>query len=199
MDAYFIWNGIDSRTLGVIVTRYPPIVYPTERAETTPIPGRPGFLTRTEGEGIYDGYIKTIEIGNKRWADPRAIAVWLRGPGELIIGNEPDSLFALNEIQRVAALMRFELERGNMDAFAQLMEYQWELALKIDAGSTNTLIDHIFQSIDDLIDGRMVCGAGGGGFLQIFLKEGVTKQAVHERLKEVFEDNDVDLWECTLV
>lgn len=115
------------------------------------------------------------------------------------IGNEPDSLFALNEIQRVAALMRFELERGNIDAFAQLMEYQWELALKIDAGSTNTLIDHIFQSIDDLIDGRMVCGAGGGGFLQIFLKEGVTKQAVHERLKEVFEDNDVDLWECTLV
>lgn len=93
MDAYFIWNGVDSRTLGVIVTRYPPIVYPTERAETTPIPGRPGFLTRTEGEGIYDGYIKTIEIGNKRWADPRAIAAWLRGPGELIIGNEPDYIY----------------------------------------------------------------------------------------------------------
>lgn len=31
------------------------------------------------------------------------------------VGNEPDSLFALEEIQKTAALMRFELERGNVD------------------------------------------------------------------------------------
>ena len=31
------------------------------------------------------------------------------------VGNEPDSLYALNEIQKVAALMRFELERGKID------------------------------------------------------------------------------------
>ena len=30
-------------------------------------------------------------------------------------GNEPDSVFALEEIQKVAVLMRFELERGNVD------------------------------------------------------------------------------------
>lgn len=46
------------------------------------------------------------------------------------VGNEPDSLFALNEIQRVAALMRFELERGNVDAFAELLEYHWSLSKK---------------------------------------------------------------------
>lgn len=33
------------------------------------------------------------------------------------IGNEPDTAYALNEIQRTAALMRFELERGNVDAY----------------------------------------------------------------------------------
>ena len=33
----------------------------------------------------------------------------------------------------------------------------------IDSGSTNTLIDQIFASVDDLIDGKLVCGAGGGG------------------------------------
>lgn len=31
------------------------------------------------------------------------------------VGNEPESLFALEEIQKTAALMRFELERGNVD------------------------------------------------------------------------------------
>ena len=65
------------------------------------------------------------------------------------IGNEPDSLYALNEIQRSAALMRFELERGNVDAFARLLDEHWKLSKMIDAGSTNTLIDQIFASIDE--------------------------------------------------
>lgn len=82
------------------------------------------------------------------------------------VGNEPDSLYAVNEIQKVASLMRFELMRGNVDAFAELLEYHWELSKKVDAGSTNTLIDQIFAAIEPMIAGRLVCGAGGGGFLR---------------------------------
>ena len=115
------------------------------------------------------------------------------------VGNEPESLYALNEIQRVAALMRFELERGNVDEFARLLEHHWELSQKVDAASTNTLIDQIFASINDLIDGRLACGAGGGGFLQVVLKKGVSRQQVHDRLKEVFQDNPVDIWPCSFV
>ena len=115
------------------------------------------------------------------------------------VGNEPDSLFALNEIQRVAALMLFELERGNVDEFAKLLDYHWELSQKVDQGSTNTLIDQIFRSIDDMIAGRLVCGAGGGGFLQVVIKKGVTKADVHNRLKSVFQDSLVDVWDCELV
>lgn len=115
------------------------------------------------------------------------------------IGNEPESLYALNEIQRVAVLMRFELERGNIDAFAELLNYHWELSQKVDRGSTNTLIDQIFNAVDDLIAGKMICGAGGGGFLQALLKKGVTHQQVHERLKNVFQDSDVDIWNCQLI
>ncbi len=115
------------------------------------------------------------------------------------VGNEPDSLFALNEIQKVAALMKFELERGHVDDFAKLLDYHWELSQMIDEGSTNSLIDQIFASIDDLIDGRLVSGAGGGGFLQVMLKKGVTKDEVHKRLKEVFQDSDVDVWDARIL
>lgn len=115
------------------------------------------------------------------------------------VGNEPEALYALNEIQRVAVLMRFELERGHVDDFAQLLNYHWELSKKIDTGISNTLIEQIFDSVADLIDGRLICGAGGGGFLQVILKKGVTKDMLHCRLKEVFQDNDVDVWDCTLV
>ncbi len=115
------------------------------------------------------------------------------------VGNEPDSLYALNEIQKLAVLMRLELERGNVDEFARLMNRHWELSNMVDSGSTNTLIDQIFSSIDSLIDGKMICGAGGGGFLQAILKQGVTKDEVHRRLKAVFQDNPVDVWDCTLI
>lgn len=114
-------------------------------------------------------------------------------------GNEPDSVFALEEIQKVAALMRFELERGNVDGFAKLLDYHWELSKKVDAGSSNTLIEQIFSSIEELIDGRLVCGAGGGGFLQVILKKGVTKKQVAERLHEVFMDSLVDVADCKLL
>ena len=115
------------------------------------------------------------------------------------IGNEPDTIYALNEIQRVAALMRFELERGNVDAFAELLSEHWKLSQMIDAGSTNTLIDQIFDSCDDLLAGKMICGAGGGGFLQVVLRSGVTKEELQARLKSVFSDTDISVWDATLV
>lgn len=115
------------------------------------------------------------------------------------IGNEPDTVYALNEIQRIAAIMRFELERGHVDDFARLLSDHWNLSKMIDSGSSNTLIEQIFDSVDDLLEGKMVCGAGGGGFLQVVLKKGVSKEALQERLRAVFQDTDIAVWDCTLV
>lgn len=115
------------------------------------------------------------------------------------IGNEPETIYALNEIQRTAALMRFELERGNVDAFAELLSEHWKLSQMIDVGSTNTLIDQIFDSCDNLLAGKMICGAGGGGFLQVVLKKGVSKTDLQARLKSVFSDTDIGVWNCELV
>ena len=86
-----------------------------------------------------------------------------------------------------------------MDDFARLLSDHWELSKKIDSGSTNTLIDQIFDSVDDLLVGKMVCGAGGGGFLQVVRKKGVTKEQLQARLKSVFADTDINVWDCTLV
>ena len=114
------------------------------------------------------------------------------------IGGVAESLAALEEIQRVAAMMSFELERGNVDGFAALLNRHWDLSRAIDSGSTNTCIDQIFNAIDDLIDGRMICGAGGGGFLQVILKKNVTREQLSQRLHETFQDCGVDVWECEL-
>ena len=75
---------------------------------------------------------------------------------------------------------------------------EWGLSIMIDAGSTNELIDQIFESADDLLDGRMVCGAGGGGFLQAVLKKGVRREKLQKRLEDAFPGTEIRVWECTL-
>ena len=115
------------------------------------------------------------------------------------VSGNPDTVEVLYEIQRIAVLMRFELEKGNVDGFAQLLNQPWELSRRLDGGCTNSCIDLIFSSVEDLIDGKMICGAGGGGFLQVILKKGVTAEQVQKRLREVFQDSGVEVWRCSLV
>ena len=115
------------------------------------------------------------------------------------IGNDPQSLSAHKEIRRKAVLMRFALEHGDVDGFAKLLEEHWALSKIIDSGSSNTLIEQILLCIDDLIDGRMVCGAGGGGFLQVIMKRGVTRKDISTRLKSIFLDFPVDVWDSEFV
>ena len=57
----------------------------------------------------------------------------------------------------------------------------------------------MFLSVEDLIDGRFIAGAGGGGFLQVILKRGVTKEQLQKRIYDVFQDSGVEVWDCELL
>ncbi len=115
------------------------------------------------------------------------------------IGNNPDCLDVLSEIQHLTLLMKDELENGSVDGFAELLTRHWELSKKLDGGCTNLCIEQIFFVIDDLIDGKMICGAGGGGFLQVILKKGVDEETLRDRLYDVFQDSGVEVRSCRLI
>ena len=115
------------------------------------------------------------------------------------IGGRKESIEALTEMKATAERMRRALEEGHIDRLAALFNEHWELSKKLDMGVTNTCIDQIFLSCEDLIDGKFIAGAGGGGFLQAILKKGVTKRQLSLRLHEVFQDNGVDVWESEFV
>lgn len=110
------------------------------------------------------------------------------------IGGRKESIEALADMKVAAERMRRALEEGNIDGLAELFNEHWELSKKLDMGVTNTCIDQIFLACEDLIDGKFIAGAGGGGFLQGILKKGVTKTQLSLRLHEVFQDNGVDVW-----
>lgn len=115
------------------------------------------------------------------------------------VGGRPESVAALKDMQPLAVLMKYQLEKGDIDEFAKLLNRHWELSKQLDSGCTNTCIDQIFLACEDLIDGKFIAGAGGGGFLQVVLKKGVTKEELSRRLHGVFQDSGVDVWESEIV
>lgn len=112
------------------------------------------------------------------------------------VSSSVTTVTVLDEIQKLARLMCSALTEGDIDRFAGILNQHWELSKTLDKGCTNTCIDQIFNSIDDLIDGKMICGAGGGGFLQVVMKKGVTKKDLKDRLDEIFAGSGVDVWSC---
>ncbi len=94
MALYFIWNGKDSRSMGIELGAAIPIVRPEERVEHVQIPGRSGDMTRLESDDdsdpVFNSYIQTATIevnGNYR---TREIFNWLRGSGYVTFHGEPD-------------------------------------------------------------------------------------------------------------
>ena len=112
------------------------------------------------------------------------------------IGSNSNTINVLSDINEISKEMCNCLKNDDVDGFAKKMNYHWEKSKELDRGSTNTCIDQIFISIDDLIDGKMICGAGGGGFLQVLMKKGVTKQDLTARLDSVFSGSGVEVWNC---
>lgn len=117
-EPYFVWNGVDSRDMGLVVTSYPAQVMPAERLKQITVPGRMGTLNTNAGSGIYDGYIKTIGIGNRRRVDAQVLAAWLRGPGTLIIGNEPNFAYEARVVKEA------QLARSFLSVYTGAVSFQ---------------------------------------------------------------------------
>ena len=115
------------------------------------------------------------------------------------IGGRRASVEALLAMKETALLMKGALERGDIDELAQLFNRHWELSLQLDEGASNLCIDQIFMVMEDLIDGKFIAGAGGGGFLQIIMKKGVTGEQINRRLSEVFQGTGAAVWDCELI
>lgn len=114
------------------------------------------------------------------------------------VSNDKITLDVLSEIQKIAKKEVKAIEENNIKDFGLLLDKHWELIKKMDPESTNLCIDTIISTIDDLIYGKSLCGAGGGGFILAILKENVTKEDIQNKLEKIFADTDVQVWDIDL-
>ncbi len=123
----------------------------------------------------------------------------LRGEMNQCIRNDRESLDAIADIKDICALMRYRLESGDVTGFAHLLSRQFSLVRRLDEGASNPCLDYIFDVCDDLIDGKSICGAGGGGFLMMILKQGLSRAELEERIGQELEDTGVAVWDSQFI
>ncbi len=112
--------------------------------------------------------------------------------------NNPQILQTLEDARRLAIIMKYELQRGNIDGFASLLNTQMQHAVLLDPSSTNTVMSAIMSACEPFIKGIAVCGAGGGGFLYGILKEGVTLSNLKEHMYPIFNGTKIELFSCEI-
>lgn len=172
----------------------------------------PGFKFFTTKPGTYQQidieYVnlpkKTIDELQERFVlvfsgQQRLARNVLREEMNQCIRNDEASNKAITRIREICALMKYYLEQGDVTQFARLLDEQFKLVQILDKGASNTCIDYIFDVCEDLIEGKSICGAGGGGFLQIILKKGVSKSDLKKRIECEFAGCGVEVWQSTFI
>lgn len=137
-EPYFVWKGVDSRTMSIWVQQYPPIVRPPERYETVTIPGRPGALTMLEGSDVYDPYVREMKIMPKPGANIYQIMRWLTGSGAVIFGHEPNRsqqarIYDEVDFQKEFAQQRSAVLRFLCDPFKTLVTVEEPITVDLTA------------------------------------------------------------------
>ena len=111
MQSYFIWNGVDSRSMGITSKGHAPLIRPEERVNHVQIPGRSGDLTELEGENIFNSYIQTVSFSVDGAEQVKAVFQWLRGAGYVTFSGEPDK----QQQARVIGAVTMERVSRNLD------------------------------------------------------------------------------------
>lgn len=163
---------------------------------------RPGLY-----QDIYVEHLK-LEKNIQKELDERFVLIFsgqrrlarnvLREELNQCIRCDEKALKTIGLIQDYCSIMRQKLLKGDVTSFAKYISKQFELVKSLDKGASNACIEYIFDVCEDLIDGKSICGAGGGGFLMVILKKGVKKNELKQRLDQVFVDCGVEVWDSSL-
>ena len=163
---------------------------------------RPGLY-----QDIYVEHLK-LEKNIQKELDERFVLIFsgqrrlarnvLREELNKCIRCDEKALKTIDLIQDYCSIMRQKLLKGDVTSFAKYISKQFELVKSLDKGASNACIEYIFDVCEDLIDGKSICGAGGGGFLMVILKKGVKKNELKQRLDQVFVDCGVEVWDSSL-
>lgn len=98
-------------------------------------------------------------------------------------------------LKNIALEMKESLENDKVDKFAELLNENYEISKLLNNKIENENTKRIFEKINGLIAGKMICGAGNGGFIEVILNQGIRKKTLAMELKKNFPNTLIKIWE----
>ncbi len=99
------------------------------------------------------------------------------------LGHDPATLDTIRELKASAEQTKADLDARDVDAFARGIDRYWELKKRIDPGSTNEAIEMILKRVRPWLSGRLLPGAGGGGFIFMVARDAAAAARIRRTLQ----------------
>ncbi len=95
--------------------------------------------------------------------------------------NIHQQLAVLHEMKAIAYQARRELEQGNVDIIGEMLHESWALKRRLASQISNSYLDELYATARraGAIGGK-IAGAGGGGFILLYCKNGTQEDVRHE-------------------
>ena len=112
--------------------------------------------------------------------------------------NSPQSLSALDSIQRLVYDMSFCLRKRDIGSFGELLSEHMRLLRILDKSCSNLMLDHLMAELGDFAVGSTLCGAAGGGFLYGIFKRGVGLEDLRNFVNKEYGGSAIEVYSCEL-
>jgi fucokinase len=114
------------------------------------------------------------------------------------LGRDPEMVWLLGEIARLADDMRAALLKDDVSGFGELLGEHWALNKRMDPGCTNPFIDGLFADLAPYICGGKLAGAGGGGFAIVVTRGADGEQELDQALHDRYAHTPVAVWSSAI-
>jgi len=98
------------------------------------------------------------------------------------LARDPQTLRIVGALKSAAEEMKHDLDRNHINAFAGGIERYFSLKKEIDVGYTNAPIEQLIAAVDKYLVGKVLPGAGGGGFVLMIARDQEAAQEVRKIL-----------------
>jgi fucokinase len=100
------------------------------------------------------------------------------------LSRDPEAIAIIHRLKAEAERMESDLATGDVDAFGRGVQRYWELKKALDPGSTNEKIEALLRPLDKYLTGKLLPGAGGGGFVFMVARDAECASRVRQILEK---------------